>query len=125
MAEAVLAGKAQQKTPDGYYDIERMLKRVRLRPSHTTVRTGPYTAVREVTLTRFDQGQERERFEAGIGESDREGFAPGEVPGSTAAAGHVAQLPRDSPVRLVPLADAVVFSIGARGRPAIASVRSE
>src|SRR3979490_165234 len=27
----------------------------RLRPSHTTVRTGPYTAVREVTLTRFDQ----------------------------------------------------------------------
>src|SRR5450631_1665039 len=27
----------------------------RLLPSHTTVRTGPYTAVREVTLTRFDQ----------------------------------------------------------------------
>ena len=27
----------------------------RLRSSHTTVRTGPYTAVREVTLTRFDQ----------------------------------------------------------------------
>jgi hypothetical protein len=24
-------------------------------PSHTTVRTGPYTAVREVTLARFDQ----------------------------------------------------------------------
>ncbi len=28
MADAVLAGKAQQKTPDGYYNIERMLKRV-------------------------------------------------------------------------------------------------
>jgi len=38
----------------------------RLRPSHTTVRTGPYTAVREVRLTRFDQGQETERFEVSI-----------------------------------------------------------
>jgi hypothetical protein len=46
----------------------------RLRPSDTTVRTGPYTAVREVTLTRFDQGRKTERFEVGIGESDGEGF---------------------------------------------------
>jgi hypothetical protein len=36
--------------------------------SHTTVRTGPYTAVREVALTHFDQGGETERFEVGIGE---------------------------------------------------------
>jgi uncharacterized protein involved in oxidation of intracellular sulfur len=28
MADAVLAGKVQQKTPDGYYNVERMLKRV-------------------------------------------------------------------------------------------------
>lgn len=28
MADAVLAGKAGQKTPDGYYNVERMLKRV-------------------------------------------------------------------------------------------------
>lgn len=28
MGDAVLAAKAQQKTPDGYYNIERMLKRV-------------------------------------------------------------------------------------------------
>jgi hypothetical protein len=28
MADAVLSGKAQQKTPDRYYDIEQMLKRV-------------------------------------------------------------------------------------------------
>ncbi|MDO9295182.1 DsrE/DsrF/TusD sulfur relay family protein [Bradyrhizobium sp.] len=28
MADAVLAGKANQKTPDGYYNVERMLKRV-------------------------------------------------------------------------------------------------
>ena len=28
MADAVLAAKAQQKTPEGYYNLERMLKRV-------------------------------------------------------------------------------------------------
>jgi uncharacterized protein involved in oxidation of intracellular sulfur len=28
MAAAVIGAKAGQKTPDGYYDIERMLKRV-------------------------------------------------------------------------------------------------
>ena len=28
IADAVLAGKAQQKTPDGYYNVERMLKRL-------------------------------------------------------------------------------------------------
>ncbi len=28
MADAVLAGKRGQKTPDGYYNLERMLKRV-------------------------------------------------------------------------------------------------
>ena len=28
MADAVVAGKTGQKTPDGYYNIERMLKRV-------------------------------------------------------------------------------------------------
>src|ERR1035437_4913528 len=44
----------------------------RLRPSHTTVRTGPYTAVRKVGLTRFEQGWETERFEVSIGESPTE-----------------------------------------------------
>jgi hypothetical protein len=29
-----------------------------------------------VTLTRFDQGRETERFEVGVGKPDREGFAP-------------------------------------------------
>ncbi len=28
MADAVLAAKAQQRTPDGYYNLERMLRRV-------------------------------------------------------------------------------------------------
>ena len=69
---------------------------MRLHPSHTTVRTGPYTAVREVALTRAEQGWEAERFEVSIGESHGEGFAPGEMPGSMAAAGHVAQLSPDS-----------------------------
>jgi hypothetical protein len=35
-------------------------------PLHTTVRTGPYTAVREVALTRLEQGWETERFEVRI-----------------------------------------------------------
>src|ERR1039458_4924890 len=69
----------------------------RLRPSHTTVRTGPYTAVRKVELTRFEQGWETERFEVSIGEPHREGFPPGDVPRPTPAAGRVARkLPRDS-----------------------------
>jgi uncharacterized protein involved in oxidation of intracellular sulfur len=28
MADAVIAGKAQQKTPEGYYNVEQMLRRV-------------------------------------------------------------------------------------------------
>src|ERR1700730_2116968 len=68
----------------------------RLRRSHTTVRTGPYTAVREVALTRFDQGRQAERFEVGSGKADGEGFAPGETPRATAAAGRVAPFPCDS-----------------------------
>lgn len=56
----------------------------RLRPSHTTVRTGPYRAVREVASTHFDQGWETERFEVGIGEPTftRE-------PGETGIAHHI------------------------------------
>ena len=59
-------------------------------------RAGPYTAVREVALTRFDQGWETERFEVGVGKPNRKGLAPGDVPGATAAAGRIAQFPRDS-----------------------------
>jgi hypothetical protein len=40
--------------------------------------------LREVALTRVDQGWETERFEVGIGEPHREGFAPAaECPLST------------------------------------------
>src|SRR6516162_143906 len=58
-------------------------------PPGIRVRT---TAVREVALTRVEQGRETERFEVGIGEPHRERFAPGKVPRATAAAGHIAQL---------------------------------
>ena len=47
-------------------------------PHHRTY--GLYSAVREVALTRVDQRWETERFEVGVGESYREGFAPGEIP---------------------------------------------
>ena len=57
-------------------------------------RTGPYTAVREVALTRFDQGWETERFEVGVGKPNRKGLAPGDVPGAAAAAGRIPQFPR-------------------------------
>jgi hypothetical protein len=55
--------------------------------------TKKYAAVREVALTRFDQGREAERFEVGIGKPNGEGFAPGEMPGATAAAGRVRSPP--------------------------------
>jgi sulfur relay (sulfurtransferase) complex TusBCD TusD component (DsrE family) len=35
MADAVLAAKAKQKTPDGYYNVERMLKGVLARKGVT------------------------------------------------------------------------------------------
>jgi CheY-like chemotaxis protein len=38
------------------------------------VHTGPYTAVREIALTRFDQGWKTEQFEVGVGKPNREGF---------------------------------------------------
>src|SRR5580704_18851597 len=60
-------------------------------PPGIRVRT---TAVREVALTRIDQGGETERFEVGIGKPDGEGFAPGDVPWATAAVGRIAQLPK-------------------------------
>ncbi|MEQ9640580.1 MAG: DsrE family protein [Alphaproteobacteria bacterium] len=34
MADAVVAGKSGQKTPDGYYNVERMLKRVLVGKGH-------------------------------------------------------------------------------------------
>ena len=63
--------------------------------------TPPYVRVRIRrfkkfgALTRFDQGGETERFEVGIGKPDGKGFAPGDVPWTTAAVGRIGQLPKD------------------------------
>ena len=43
--------------------------------------------------TRLGQGRETERSEVGVGKPDREGFAPGDVPGAAAASGRVKQCP--------------------------------
>ena len=58
------------------------------------MRTGPYTAVREVALTRLEQGWEPERFEVCIGEPGGEGSASGEIPRTPAATGRVTCCPR-------------------------------
>ena len=58
------------------------------------MRTGPYTAVREVALTRLEQGWEPERFEVCIGEPGGEGSASGEIPRTPAATGRVPCCPR-------------------------------
>ena len=58
---------------------------MRLRPSHTTVHTGPYTAVREVALTRAEKGWETGRSEVRIGEPGGEGSATGKMPWTAAA----------------------------------------
>src|SRR6516162_7998961 len=62
-------------------------------PPGIRVRT---TAVREVALTRIDQGWKTECFEVGIGESNGESFAAGKIPRPAAAVGRIAQLPQDS-----------------------------
>ena len=72
---------------------------MRLRPSHTTVRTGPYTAVREVALTRAEQGWETERSEVRIGKPSGEGSGAGKIPWPTAAAGRVPCSPFRDPIR--------------------------
>lgn len=43
-------------------------------PCHTTLRTGPYTAVREVTLLLVNQRTKAKRFEVVIGKPHRKGF---------------------------------------------------
>src|ERR1035437_97617 len=85
-------------------------------PHHRTY--GPYTAVRKVELTRFEQGWETERFEVSIGEPHREGFAPGDIPRATTAAGRVARkLPRDSQCDQCRSATPWCFPLAPESRP--------
>jgi enterochelin esterase-like enzyme len=63
-------------------------------PCHTTVRTGPYTAVREVTLLLVNECGKTKRLEISIGEPNRQGLGACEVPGTEPAAGGIACQPR-------------------------------
>ncbi len=58
----------------------------------------PYSAVREVALTRLEQGGQTDRFEVRIGEPGREGSTAGEIPRTAAAAGRVPGSPWRDPV---------------------------
>jgi uncharacterized protein involved in oxidation of intracellular sulfur len=58
MADAVLSAKAQQKTPDGYYNVERMLKRV-LAGKGTVLLCGTCMDARGITDGELTDGARR------------------------------------------------------------------
>ena len=58
MADAVLSAKAGQKTPDGYYNIERMLKRV-LAAGGQVLLCGTCMDARGIVETELMQGARR------------------------------------------------------------------
>ena len=66
-------------------------------PCHTTVHTGPYTAVREVAPSLLGQRRKAKRFEIGIGKPDRKGLSLGKVPRAESTAGCVCCQPQTAP----------------------------
>jgi uncharacterized protein involved in oxidation of intracellular sulfur len=58
MADAVLAAKAGQKTPDGFYNVERMLKRVIIGKG-TVVLCGTCLDARGITEAEIMEGARR------------------------------------------------------------------
>ncbi len=58
MADAVSAAKATQKTPDGYYNIERMLKRVLVGKGKVLL-CGTYMDARGLTDAELTSGAQR------------------------------------------------------------------
>ena len=70
---------------------------VNRRPCHTTVRTGPYTAVRELIPFLVDERRKTKRFEVGIGKPNREGFGACEIPRAKSAASGVTRQPSAAP----------------------------
>lgn len=58
MADAVTAAKAQQKTPDGYYNVERMLKRI-LAGKGTVLLCGTCMDARGITEGELTDGVRR------------------------------------------------------------------
>jgi hypothetical protein len=61
------------------------------------VRTGPYTAVRELIPFLVDERRKSKRFEVGIGKPNREGLGTCEIPGTKSAASGVTRQPRTDP----------------------------
>ena len=73
MADAVLAGKAQQKTPDGYYNVERMPKRV-LSSNGVVLLCGTCMDARGITDSELSDGARRSTMDElanAIAEADK------------------------------------------------------
>lgn len=70
MADAVLAAKAAQKTPDGYYNVERMLKRV-LAGNGQVLLCGTCMEARGLTETELMAGAQRSTMDALASETER------------------------------------------------------
>ena len=63
MADAVIAAKAQQKTPEGYYNIERMLKRV-MNSNGSVLLCGTCMDARGMTEAELVEGAQRSTMDA-------------------------------------------------------------
>lgn len=63
MADAVMAGKAQQKTPEAYYNIERMLKRV-ISSKGSILLCGTCMDARGISEAELLEGAERSTMDA-------------------------------------------------------------
>jgi uncharacterized protein involved in oxidation of intracellular sulfur len=63
LADAVVAGKAQQKTPEGYYNIERMLKRV-IGSKGSVLLCGTCMDARGMNETELLEGAQRSTMDA-------------------------------------------------------------
>jgi hypothetical protein len=64
---------------------------------NTTVRTGPYTAVRELIPFLVNERRKTKRFEVSIGKPNREGLSPREIPGPESTASGVTRQPGTDP----------------------------
>lgn len=64
MADAVLAAKANQKTPDGYYNMERMLRRVVLSGHGTVLLCGTCMDARGLADGDLIDGAQRSTMDA-------------------------------------------------------------
>ena len=63
MADAVIGGRAQQKTPEGYYNIERMLKRV-ISSKGSVLVCGTCMDARGMNETELLEGAQRSTMDA-------------------------------------------------------------